>query len=152
LFPPTDEQTSPKRHQYAGRHWTKDFAKVQNAAADHSGGDGCKNPEFTWRALEAANFESPQAWASMRSRASVSDLVLAELIVASCGSRPNASVCRFLSLAAPVEKRLLAKALGRLGVHSALLHHHYVRVLVHIINPKLDVGFAAIKLAAGSLE
>jgi hypothetical protein len=34
LFPPTDEQTSPKRNQYAGCHRTKDLAKVQNASAD----------------------------------------------------------------------------------------------------------------------
>jgi hypothetical protein len=34
LFPPADEQTSPKRYQYAGCHRTKDLAKVQNACAD----------------------------------------------------------------------------------------------------------------------
>jgi hypothetical protein len=34
LFPPADEQTSPKRYQYAGCHRTKDLAKVQTASAD----------------------------------------------------------------------------------------------------------------------
>src|SRR5262249_50566105 len=28
LFPPADKQTGPKRHQYSGRHRTKDLAKV----------------------------------------------------------------------------------------------------------------------------
>src|SRR5438094_5504243 len=56
LFPPADEQTSPKRHQYAGCHWTKDFAKVQNAAADHSRGNGGKDTEFSFVTLESAPF------------------------------------------------------------------------------------------------
>jgi hypothetical protein len=42
------------------------------------------------------------------------------------------------------------EALWRLGITSALLHHHHVKILVHI-NPKLDRSSAAIKLAAGSL-
>src|SRR5207245_11612843 len=52
LFPPTDEQASPKGHQYAGRHWTKDFAKVQNAAADHSGGNGSGRTQLACVTLE----------------------------------------------------------------------------------------------------
>jgi hypothetical protein len=37
-----------------------------------------------------------------------------------------------------------------LGISAAQLHHHHIKILVHI-NPKLDVSFAPIKLAAGSL-
>ena len=50
----------------------------------------------------------------------------------------------------PVQKRLLPEALRRLGIASAFLHHHGVKLLVHI-NPKLDHSSAAIKLAAGFL-
>src|SRR5262249_42822234 len=39
LLPPADQQTDPNRHQYASCHWTKNIAKVQNAAPDHSGGN-----------------------------------------------------------------------------------------------------------------
>jgi len=31
LFPPADEQTYPKCHQYASRHWTNGSPKVQTA-------------------------------------------------------------------------------------------------------------------------
>jgi hypothetical protein len=48
-------------------------------------------------------------------------------------------------------QRFLVQALRRLGIAPALLHHHHVKLLVHI-NAKLDVGFCAIKLAAGFLE
>jgi hypothetical protein len=41
------------------------------------------------------------------------------------------------------------ESLRPLGVATILLHHYDVEILVHI-NPKLDVGSAAIKLAAGS--
>src|ERR1700757_2981824 len=54
LFPPADEQTGPKRHQYTGCYWPKDSSKVQNATADHSGGNGGDNPELTIRVLHAA--------------------------------------------------------------------------------------------------
>jgi len=49
-----------------------------------------------------------------------------------------------------MQKRLLLKTLRRLGIAPIHLLDHHVKILVHI-NPKLDVGFAAIKLAAGSL-
>ncbi len=41
-------------------------------------------------------------------------------------------------------------SLRRLGIGSAHLLDHYIKILVHI-NPKLDRASAAIKLAAGSL-
>jgi hypothetical protein len=50
-----------------------------------------------------------------------------------------------------MQKRLLGQTLGRLGISPALLHNKGVKVLVHI-NPKLDAGFATIKLTAGFLE
>ena len=46
LFPPADEQTGPKGHKYAGCDRTKDLAKVQDAAADHSGGNGGVHTQF----------------------------------------------------------------------------------------------------------
>jgi hypothetical protein len=55
-----------------------------------------------------------------------------------------------LELGRPVQKRFFAKTLWRLGITAAFLHHHDIKILVHI-NPKLDDCFAAIKLAAGSL-
>jgi hypothetical protein len=45
----------------------------------------------------------------------------------------------------------LGESLRRLGIAPVFLHHHHVKILVHI-NPKLDRSNAAIKLAAGSLE
>src|SRR5437762_1996327 len=51
----------------------------------------------------------------------------------------------------PVQKRLLPETLWRLGIASAFLHHHNIKLLVHI-NPKLDRSSAAIKLAAGFLR
>ena len=59
LFPPADKQTGPKGHQYAGCDRTKDSAKVQDAAADHSGGNGGVHTELALLAvlaLEAAPF------------------------------------------------------------------------------------------------
>ena len=47
LFPPVDKHTNPKRHEYAGCDRTKDLAKVQNAAADHSAGNGRVHTELT---------------------------------------------------------------------------------------------------------
>src|SRR6266487_2344101 len=38
LFPPGNEHTRPKGHKDPGCDRTKDLAKVQNAAADHSAG------------------------------------------------------------------------------------------------------------------
>src|SRR5439155_22156508 len=55
-----------------------------------------------------------------------------------------------LELSRPMQKRLLLKTLRRLGIAPIHLLDHHVKILVYI-NPKLDVGFAAIKLAAGSL-
>jgi hypothetical protein len=55
-----------------------------------------------------------------------------------------------LEFGGPVQKRFFSKALWRLGITSPLLQHHGVKFLVHI-NPKLDDGFAAIKLTAGFL-
>ena len=61
----------------------------------------------------------------------------------------------FNSLAAeprgPEEECFLAETLRRLGISPALLFDHHVIILVHI-NPELDAGSAAIKLAAGSLK
>jgi hypothetical protein len=54
LFPPADKQTSPKGHKYPGCDRTKDLAKVQNAAADHSGGNGGVHTQFTVVALKSA--------------------------------------------------------------------------------------------------
>jgi hypothetical protein len=51
----------------------------------------------------------------------------------------------------PVHKRFLLETLRRFGITAACLHHHHVKILMHI-NAKLDVGFCAIKLAAGFLE
>src|SRR6476619_6932005 len=59
LFPPADQQTSPKGHQYASCDRTKYLAKVQDAAANHSGGNGGVHTELVVlavRALEAAPF------------------------------------------------------------------------------------------------
>src|SRR5438132_13625071 len=55
-----------------------------------------------------------------------------------------------LELGRPIQKRLFCKSLWLLGVASAFLHNHHVKILMHI-NPKLDRASAAIKLAAGSL-
>ena len=66
-----------------------------------------------------------------------------------------------LELRRPLQECLLAKALRRLGITSAYLLDHHVKILMHI-NPKsarrtnpsfggLDRASAAIKLAAGSL-
>jgi len=52
--------------------------------------------------------------------------------------------------ARPMHKRFFGESLRRFGIASALLHHHHVKISVHI-NPKLDRSRAAIKLAAGSL-
>jgi hypothetical protein len=49
-----------------------------------------------------------------------------------------------------VQERLLSETLRRLGISSAHLLDHHMKILMHI-NPKLDVSFAAIKLAAGFL-
>ena len=49
-----------------------------------------------------------------------------------------------------MHKRFFCETLWRLGIGSAHLHHHHVKILVHI-NPKLDHASAAIKLAAGFL-
>jgi len=54
-------------------------------------------------------------------------------------------------LGRPIEERSFGKTLRRLRIAPTFLHHHHVKFLMHI-NPKLDVGFAAIKLAAGFLE
>jgi hypothetical protein len=53
-------------------------------------------------------------------------------------------------LGRPVPERFLVETLRRLGIRAALLHHHHIKILMHI-NPKLDRASAAIKLAAGSL-
>ncbi len=55
-----------------------------------------------------------------------------------------------LKLRRPLQECLLAKALRRLGITSAYLLDHRVKILMHI-NSQLDRAFAAIKLAAGSL-
>jgi len=55
-----------------------------------------------------------------------------------------------LKFGRPVQERLLLESLRRLGIGSAHLLDHHIKILMHI-NPKLDVSFAAIKLAAGSL-
>jgi hypothetical protein len=49
-----------------------------------------------------------------------------------------------------VQERLLLETLRWLGIGSAHLLDHHIKILMHI-NPKLDVSFAAIKLAADSL-
>src|SRR5206468_11627007 len=57
LCPPADQQTSPKGHKYPGCDRTKDLAKVQDAAADHSAGNGGVHTELALlavRDLEAA--------------------------------------------------------------------------------------------------
>ena len=51
----------------------------------------------------------------------------------------------------PMQECFLFETLGRLGITPAHLHHHRVKILVHI-NPKLDDRFAPIKLGAGFLE
>src|SRR4029077_19354028 len=56
-----------------------------------------------------------------------------------------------LKLGCPAQQRLLLETLRWLRITPSFLHHHDVKILVHI-NPKLDVGFATIKLAAGFLE
>ncbi len=55
-----------------------------------------------------------------------------------------------LELGCPVQKRFLAETLRRLGITPSHLLHHHIKILVHI-NPKLDLHFSAIKLAAGFL-
>jgi hypothetical protein len=55
-----------------------------------------------------------------------------------------------LELYRPVQEGLLLESLRRLGIRTALLPHHHVKLLMHI-NPKLDRASAAIKLAAGFL-
>src|SRR6266481_3802147 len=47
LLPPADKQTTPNRHKYAGCDRTKNLTKVQDAAADHSAGDGSVHAELT---------------------------------------------------------------------------------------------------------
>jgi len=56
-----------------------------------------------------------------------------------------------LSLAAQCRNAPFWKRCGGLGFVPPHLHHHHIKILMHI-NPKLDLGFAAIKLAAGFLE
>jgi hypothetical protein len=51
----------------------------------------------------------------------------------------------------PVQERFFGKTLRRLGIAPIFLHHHHVKILMHI-NPKLDRASATIKLAAGSLK
>jgi hypothetical protein len=55
-----------------------------------------------------------------------------------------------LQLGCPVQKRLLLESLQRLGIGSAHLLDHHMKVLMHI-NSHLDRASAAIKLAAGFL-
>jgi hypothetical protein len=55
-----------------------------------------------------------------------------------------------LQLGCPVQKRLLSKSLRRLGIGSAHLLDHHIKILMHI-NPKLDRTVAVIKLAAASV-
>jgi hypothetical protein len=55
-----------------------------------------------------------------------------------------------LELGRKMQERLLLESLRRLGIGPAHLHHHHLKILMHI-NPKLDRASAAIKLAAGSL-
>jgi len=50
----------------------------------------------------------------------------------------------------PIQERLLPKALRRLGIGSAHLLDHHIKILMHI-NPKLDRSSAPIKLEAGFL-
>jgi hypothetical protein len=49
-----------------------------------------------------------------------------------------------------VQERLLLETLGGLGLVPPTCSTTNIKILMHI-NPKLDVSFAAIKLAAGSL-
>jgi hypothetical protein len=58
--------------------------------------------------------------------------------------------CALLKLGRPVQERLLVESLRRLGIGSAHLLGHYIKILVHI-NPKLDLSRAPIKLEAGFL-
>jgi hypothetical protein len=51
----------------------------------------------------------------------------------------------------PEQKCFLPQTLRRLGISPTLLFDHHIISLVHI-NPELDDGSAAIKLAAGSLK
>jgi hypothetical protein len=50
-----------------------------------------------------------------------------------------------------MNKRLFPQALRRLGVVPTDLHHHHIKLLVHI-DSELDRCFARIKLRAGFLE
>jgi hypothetical protein len=50
----------------------------------------------------------------------------------------------------PMQECLLLQTLRRLGIGSAHLLDHHIKILMHI-NPKLDRASAAIKLAAGFL-
>ena len=49
-----------------------------------------------------------------------------------------------------MQERLLVESLRRLGIGSARLLDHHIKILMHI-NFHLDRASAAIKLAAGSL-
>src|SRR4029077_8977560 len=46
LLPPADKQTTPKRHKHGGCDRTKGLAKIRNAAADHSAGNGRVHTEL----------------------------------------------------------------------------------------------------------
>ena len=49
-----------------------------------------------------------------------------------------------------MQKRVLWESLRRLGIGSAHLLDHHIKILMHI-NPKLDRSSAPIKLEAGFL-
>jgi hypothetical protein len=55
-----------------------------------------------------------------------------------------------LELGRPMQEGLLVESLRRLGIGSAHLLDHHIKILVHI-NPKLDRSSAPIKLEAGFL-
>jgi len=50
-----------------------------------------------------------------------------------------------------VHEGFFVETLRRLGIGSAHLANHHIKILMHV-NPDLDWLSAAIKLAAGSLE
>jgi len=56
----------------------------------------------------------------------------------------------FHQTSAGLQERFLGETLCRFGITPFDLLDHGIKILVHI-NPKLDHGFAAIKLVAGSL-
>jgi len=56
-----------------------------------------------------------------------------------------------LELGRPVHKGFLSEVLRWFGISPSLLFDHHVIILVHI-NPELDDGSAATKLAGGSLK